>query len=47
MNPIFKNVSFGDIRTFDDLGLILIDQDVQPAEPKLNLIEVPWSEWKH
>ena len=41
MNPIFKNVSFGDIRTFDDLGLILVDQDVQPAEPKLNLIEVP------
>lgn len=40
MNPMFKNVCFGNYRTFDDFGLILVDQNIQPAIPKTNFIDI-------
>lgn len=36
-----KQTTFGSIRTKDDLGLVLLQHEVQPAEPKLNMKEIP------
>ena len=36
-----RGTDFGGIHSFTDLGLIQQSVDVQPAEPKLNIVDVP------
>ena len=36
-----KQTTFGSIRSGDDLGLILLKQEVQPPAPKLNMKDIP------
>lgn len=36
-----RETRFGDIYSYQDLGLIQQKVDIQPAEPKLNLIDIP------
>lgn len=38
---INKGVSFGDTHTYYDLGLILSESDIPPAEPKITYIDIP------
>lgn len=38
----YKGITFGDIHTFDDLGLVLsVCPDMPPAQAKTNYIEIP------
>lgn len=41
MSSVYQNVSFNEIKSFDDLGLILKNKSISSPEPKGQLIDIP------